>query len=255
MGNFRSKVFHALIHLAVVAATISACVSRPVLLTEQRQAAYPIGQGEWVQNDSALESLIRPYRVPLEQKMTEVIVQSQHPATKELPESSLGNLVCDLLISETSLQTQVKADVCIMNTGGLRIDLPEGNITRSMIFELMPFENEVVLARISGANLKKLLDQVAARGGGPIAGCRMQIINGKAGQISIEGEPLQEDKVYILLSSDYILQGGDRFEIPALEHTVQANVKVRDILLDAMTRSHKAGQTLNPHKDGRIYQP
>ena len=47
-------------------------------------------------------------------------------------------------------------DFCLLNNGGLRTSLPQGNITRRKIFELMPFENELVVVTISKEKMTDL---------------------------------------------------------------------------------------------------
>jgi 2',3'-cyclic-nucleotide 2'-phosphodiesterase (5'-nucleotidase family) len=245
------KVFKIIIHLIFTALLLQGCKT-PSSFSEKRFPAYQIGSEEASDDDSLAEIIIAPYRIPLEASMNEIVGISSQAATRDFPESSLGNLVCDLLLDESLHSAGVSADVCLMNTGGLRIDLPAGEISRSMVFELMPFENELMLASFSGRDLKLLLDQVAARGGGPVGGMRMKIQDGMAADIVIGNSALQETHIYTLLSSDYILSGGDRFRIPKPISQQALNLKVRDALLLAMIRSKSAGIFINPVKDGRI---
>jgi 2',3'-cyclic-nucleotide 2'-phosphodiesterase (5'-nucleotidase family) len=214
--------------------------------------AYLIGKGGEAAEDTNTRVLINPYRQLLEKQMNEVIANTSGPALKSLPESSLGNLICDVIRQEVEKNFAVRVDVCLLNSGGLRIELPEGPITRSMVYELMPFENELVLVQLSGSSLKLLLDQVAARGGGPLSGLRMKITDGHVHSISIGDLPLQDTVVYNLISSDYIIGGGDRFKIPTLLSQQPLNLKVRDAILQGFIRTTQSGKLLIPMKDGRV---
>ncbi|MCC6767683.1 MAG: 5'-nucleotidase C-terminal domain-containing protein [Bacteroidia bacterium] len=245
------KVFKKIFNLLLLLLLLTACHTKKQY-TQQRYPAYQIGIAPYQNEDSLSEAIIAPYRAPMAAKMQETIVVSQHEAVRGLPEGSLGNLVCDLLLEKATEIGPQKPDVCIMNSGGLRIDLPAGNISRSMIYELMPFENELVLAEISGAGLLQLLKQIAARGGAPVGGIRMKITPDGPSDIYIGNNPLDTIYVYKLISSYYILQGGDRFVIPPLKSSRYLNIKVRDALLETLEKKQIAGQTIKPQKDGRM---
>lgn len=70
---------------------------------------------------------------------------------------------------------QEAADFAVFNTGGLRRPLPLGNITRGDVFELMPFENELVILTMNGEAVKKLVNFIATKGGAPVSGLRLRI--------------------------------------------------------------------------------
>src|SRR5690606_18308907 len=93
--------------------------------------------------------------------------------------------------------------------GGLRIELQRGDITIGNLFELMPFENELVLLELSGRNVQQLADFIAATGGQPVSGLRMKISDGKATDIVVAGKPLKLSRTYKLITYDYLANGGD----------------------------------------------
>ena len=63
----------------------------------------------------------------------------------------------------------MQADICIMNTGGLRNILPKGEITRGDIYKLMSFENELVVLELTENEFKGLLEYLVSRGGEPFS--------------------------------------------------------------------------------------
>jgi 2',3'-cyclic-nucleotide 2'-phosphodiesterase (5'-nucleotidase family) len=104
---------------------------------------------------------------------------------------------------------KVKVDMVILNDDGVRIDqIAAGNVTKGDIFNIMPFENLIVLQQIQGNVLQQFLDLVAADGGWPIAGFSMQIKEGKAVNVIINGQALDTTKTYSVVNSDYIANGG-----------------------------------------------
>ncbi len=68
-------------------------------------------------------------------------------------ESTLGDLVAD------AMRAEAKADMAFTNSGGLRADLPAGTITRGSVYEVIPFDNTLVMVRLTGARVRD-----AARG-------------------------------------------------------------------------------------------
>ena len=95
-------------------------------------------------NDSTITAMIAPYKIGIDSVMNKVLCISKIEMTKGKPESLIGNFVCDLCLQQYSNM----ADICVMNNGGLRSILPKGEITKGMIFELMPFENELVILEL-----------------------------------------------------------------------------------------------------------
>ena len=73
----------------------------------------------------------------------------------------------------------------------------------------MPFENAFVTVKFSGADMQKFFDFIAAGGGDPISGARFTIANKKAIDITINGETFDSNKEYVVLTSDYMANGGD----------------------------------------------
>ena len=91
--------------------------------------------------DSNVVKIINPYKTQLDKKMNEIISFTNSEMKKGKPESKLGNFVCDLSLFIANGQ----ADFCILNNGGLRDVISQGNITIRDIYKVMPFENELVI--------------------------------------------------------------------------------------------------------------
>ena len=66
--------------------------------------------------------------------------------------SKLGQYACQSMLDEFD------ADISIMNTGGVRASIDSGDITVGDVFQVFPFENEVIVYQMSGAMLKKYMD-------------------------------------------------------------------------------------------------
>ena len=92
----------------------------------------------------------------------------------------------------------------IVNNGGLRTSLPKGKITVGDVFELMPFENELVLLSLTGSQVSELADYIASRGGEGVSGISFGMLSGRAEGIKIQNRPLEPDSTYWMVTSDYI---------------------------------------------------
>jgi 2',3'-cyclic-nucleotide 2'-phosphodiesterase (5'-nucleotidase family) len=243
------KVIHSFIHL-IVAILVLSCAKqsytlKPVSL-ENEIVNSEMGQ------DSIIEAIILPYRKPIEASMNEVLIVCDAQATKGLPESSMGNLIADMLRDGASRLSNKKLDIAFLNTGGLRVEWPKGEITRAMVFELMPFENMVEYIVLDGNSIQNLMNQVAARGGAPVSGITFDISKGKAINISIAGKHIDANQTYSLVSTDYLLNNGDKYEIPSYIDRVSLNIKFRDLLLDEIQARKKQNKALSPSTDGRV---
>jgi 5'-nucleotidase len=124
-------------------------------------------------------------------------------------ESAEGDLFTDLMLA-----AQPKAQVALTNGGGLRADLPAGDLTYGALFEAMPFDNKFALVDVHGADLKKLVIANLERGGaifswGGLAAKVTCTGDKLAFAITVAGKPLADAKAYTLVTSDFIASGGD----------------------------------------------
>ena len=147
----------------------------------------------------------------------------------------------------------IKPDISYFNYGGIRTSLPKGEITVGKIFEMMPFENELVFIQVSGTQVREFLDAIAQGGGDSLGGVRFKISNKKAKDIEIGGSPLQPDSFYWMVTNDYVAAGGDNREM--LTHPkeyIDSGEKVRDVIIEYLETKYQSGEEIVKAKDGRI---
>ena len=209
--------------------------------------------------DSSIVRLITPYKNNLSPDMQQIIGFSTIELVKAKPESRLTNYLGDLILEEGKIyakeHTAAVPDIAYLNYGGLRTDLPKGDITVGKIFELMPFENEIVLIKISGDNFYAFIEKIAAEGGDCVSGIKLGIKNGHVGQLTINGKPFARSSSYWIVTNDYAAHGGDHlvmFKHP-LEY-IATGIKFRDCIIEHMKKNYKAGKQIAPELDGRIYK-
>ncbi len=231
---------------------LAAC-STPYAVTKSNREDYSINDKVGV--DSNLIKTYLPYKTALDSEMNKVIGYTDIALVKRstLPESLLGNFFSDAVFNQAK-KIQPNIDFALPSTnGGLRNDIAKGPITVSTIFELMPFENETVVFNLKGKDVFEILKFIAASGGQPVSGLKINIKNGLPEQIFINGKEFDVNKDYMVLTSDYLASGGDDskgFATPISKKVL--GLKIRDALLKEVSDVQLAGKKINAKLDGRI---
>ncbi len=206
--------------------------------------------------DSVTNLLLRPYKLKHDSEMTEVIVYSEEALLKGQPEGNLGNFVSDCLLERAASEFREKnitIDAVLLNNGGLRVSLPKGEITKGKLFELMPFDNEMMIVEISGKKFYEMLCFIAAKGGMPVAGFRMEInTKKKPVNVTVNGNVLDTNATYHVVSSDYLINGGDNITFFSDGKKYATSLFIRDILISYCRKLTASGKTLDVKTDGRI---
>lgn len=213
--------------------------------------------GESTPADSALLALIQPYQERVEKEMNVVIGKATVAMTKAQPEGTLGNWMADLVYRQ-GLQYDGGSIACaLLNSGGIRMPgLSAGNITKGTVFELMPFDNQLVVVTLSGEVMMQLADRIAEKGGWPLSeGLSLTILDGRATEVQIQGQPLDMNGSYRVLLPDYVANGGDDCPFLIGQPQKQLGVFVRDAIIEAVLQDTRAGKDQEPGTLGRISKP
>lgn len=195
-------------------------------------ASYPVHTG--------IAAMIEPYKLGVDSVMNEVIGYNDVELLKGKPSSTLTNWFTDALHEATQNLVTDKIDFTIQNYGGIRVpSLAAGNVTIGSIYELMPFDNLMVLVPMSGHVCQQLLDQLAESGGWPVSkDVRFKIYYGKATDVTIGGVPLDTNRTYTVAMPDYVANGGDNLSFLKDLPTNTTRALVRDLIIDHLRR-HK----------------
>jgi 2',3'-cyclic-nucleotide 2'-phosphodiesterase (5'-nucleotidase family) len=203
--------------------------------------------------DAVMLSVIKPYSDSINKSMNDVVGIADKTLDKKAPEGTLGNFMADAFFVMAAEKFNTTIDVAFMNYGGIRLtQLPKGEVTRAKIFELMPFDNVLLLQRMKGTVLQKLLDHIAGRGGWPVAGMTMQIKNKKAVNVMIGGKPIDPDKMYTTANSDFVANGGDDAEMLRAIPQDNLGYLMRDALLDYIKRLRSQGKNISANEENRV---
>jgi len=206
-----------------------------------------------ISSDTALLNLVQPYSIEVNRTMNKVIGFTPTTMAKRLPESSLGNFMADCMQTMGAKKFGVPVDIAFMNQGGIRASINKGNITVGNVFELMPFDNLLVLQELKGSVLEALLNHIAADGGWPISkGSFFKIKNKQAVDIIINGKPLDRNATYLTVNSDYIAQGGSDAAMLKVFPFQNKGYLIRDALIEYIQEITASGKPVEAKIENRV---
>jgi 2',3'-cyclic-nucleotide 2'-phosphodiesterase (5'-nucleotidase family) len=187
-----------------------------------------------------MRATIAPYAAALSESMNRVIGQVALPLTKGRPESTLGNWTADLLEqAATDLFPDKVIAFAVQNYGGLRVvEIGTGPLTVSELYELMPFDNELVVVKVTGSELRQFVEHTLADGGWPVSQ-GLSVVESTKGlfDISIRGEPLATEQTYYLAVPDYVARGGDNSAMLVEKQQYPSGRMIRDLLIEYAEKS------------------
>lgn len=203
---------------------------------------------------SSLVSLIAPYKQKIDSQMSIPLVRVEVELQKAQPEGTLGNMVADVLMAYSVRTKGFEANFCVLNHGGLRLPvIYPGEITRGMVFELMPFENELVALRMKGSDCRELFQVILAQNGAPVSGLKLKGNAKKLIEAKIKNTPLDDNASYWVITSDYLANGGDNMSVfKKAQERYSLEVKLRDALMTELGTMGQLGVPVYSIKEGRI---
>lgn len=204
----------------------------------------------------AISKIIAPYKKQMVKEMNTVISYTSKDLTRTdgMLESSLGNLLADLTYERANpifkKQTGKSIDFSLFNFGGIRAGIPAGNVTNKHAFQLMPFENMLVVVELSGKKMDALISYLIKNNAAHPLSEHIQLTVTKKGyELRINNKTYDKSKSYFVLTSDYLQSGGDNmtfFKDPLQK--ISLDYKMRDAIIDYF----KSVDTLQSNLDQRF---
>lgn len=205
-----------------------------------------------VASDQSLATLVLHAQAAVDSVTFRPIVTLRYALPRTGTEYALGRLIAD------AQRNIVKADVAIMNNGGIRADLPQGTVTYGDLFQVQPFQNKLLRLTVSGDMLLTALERVVGENepSGHVAGVevwydwrrpagsritRTRLLNGK--KIDPHG-------AYTLAVTDFLAAGGSGFAMLAGARRVDVGVVDLDALI---TYLRLLPQPVAPPADERLH--
>lgn len=208
--------------------------------------------------DKEIENFISPYRDNVNKNLDSVISYAPETYSKSNGEfnTAIGNLMADAVYNESNpvfnKRTGKNIDFVILNHGGIRAIISQGNITSRTAYEVMPFENSVVVVALKGKQINELFDYLSkAKRAHPVSK-QVELLLDKDYNIKkalVNSKPVSEDETYYIATNDYLYNGGDRMTFFHPNDSLYTlDYKIRNVLIDYFKRK----DTIRPKTDNRF---
>lgn len=197
--------------------------------------------------NARVDSIVLPFRNALDEEMRQVVAHATHNYHKGRPNAALNNWSTDATLD--AIFTDLPQDIpvfCLLNVGGLRNSINKGDVTLGDLYKLMPFDNEVVVVELPMEVITDIEAYLLSSGGEAIAGAKL--VNGKV--VFDHFTPLMnEAKSFKVLTSDYLMNGGDNMRFFEKRLSVEYPGK---LLREVLIEQAKAQDTLSWNDEIRI---
>ena len=228
---------------------MGACMRQPVHVTGCTTEAIPVDASSDCLQDTVYLAQLAPVKADLEREMNVQIGYAAQDMWVGEPECPMLNWASDALWEAAKRAYPGRVDIAIVNMGGMRCSWQAGPITRGCVFELMPFDNRLVVLTLQGKEIIELCESFARYGGQGVAGMRVKTVDGQLADVTIGGKDVHPTALYTVATSDYLSGGADHME--ALTRYVdywKSDLLIRDLYLEAVREQ----DTIRAAVDGRM---
>ncbi len=226
--------------------------------SNKQKYAYNIEINQQVLSDSSIVKYYQPFKKNLEESLMNTPI-SYSPETYKKNDGELNSTLSNMFADATyemsnpvfNKMSGKNIDIVLLNNGGIRSIISKGNISEKTAFELMPFENSIVVLELSGFSIIKMIDYLRkVKLQHPISGLQITLNNDySVNEVKINGVSIENEKKYNVATTDYLLEGGDKmYFLAETTKTTDINYKMRDILIDYF----KKYDTLKLKSDNRF---
>lgn len=227
---------------------LAAC-HKPVQVNSVTTEAITVDASADAIQDAAYLAQLAPIKADLEREMNVQIGYAPERLWVAGPECPMLNWSTDALWEAAKAVYPERVDIAIVNMGGMRCEWQAGPVTRGDVFELMPFDNELVVLTLKGKDIIALCESFARYGGQGVAGMRVKTVDGRLADVQVGGKPVHPKALYTVATSDYLSGGTDHMD--ALTRYVdcwKSGLKIRDLYLEAVQKQ----DTIRAVVDGRM---
>lgn len=204
------------------------------------------------------------YRDSISKEMDKVINYCSIAMEVGCPEGLLGNFISDLAIlyiRKNFPENEFNPDFCILNNGGFRSTLNEGPITIGDIFQIMPFDNHLLILEIKGEEMNDLIKyikdksttNISRKSGVPLSGIRLKISGDKVSRCMVSNKMYDPLKTYRILTTNYLASGGDDMVfLKNCKTLYNTKLLLRDVIIRYIEELGKNNININAQFDGRV---
>jgi 2',3'-cyclic-nucleotide 2'-phosphodiesterase (5'-nucleotidase family) len=248
MKNFKTFL------IALLAISLVSCKTPRYHITEIRGTIVEINASFDAYSDPAMQAFVDYYKSQLDAEMSVVVGTAARLLDRGRPESLLTNFTSDVMKMFGDKHLPNGADVAVMNVHGHRTAMPQGAVTVGNLYEIYAFDNTITFLELRGSDLNKIFEVYARDGGaGVSSNVRLVIGNGELKSVTIDGEPIDENRVYQIVTVDYLADGNDG--MAAFHNALSKNntgIILRNLIIDHIKELTRQGREIDSVLDGRI---
>lgn len=190
---------------------------------------------------------------PLMAELKSVIAYCPEGMERRGANCELSNLLVDRLMIEVENATGRKVDVGILNSGGIRVDMPKGDVLLDDIVSMLPFNNKICYVAVKGKDLIYLFENMAKAKVQPFGGAKMVVNDRKMESLLVGGKPVDPERIYGVATIDFLLDGGDRINVARnAKELIITNTIICDAFLPYVKAQHQAGKPIEYFVDDRL---
>jgi len=199
--------------------------------------------------DEKVAQIVDKYNSQLKEEFAKVVGETLVDLVRNYnEESNVGNVICD------AMREAVSADIAFQNSGGIRTDIQKGPITMELVYTLLPFDNVLVTMDLTGKQILQLLEQSATLQKGILQQSGLKVkydmtkpVGQRVVEVFVGDKPLELDKVYKVVTNDFLAAGGDNF----VTFKEGKNLVYGDMLRDVFIEYLKKHSPISPKVEGR----
>ena len=169
------------------------------------------------------------------------------------PQSDLSNWFIDNIMESAAELSGKDVSFGVGNFGGIRCDMPEGDVTLDDLMSMFPFRNQVVYLELQGRDIRNILESMAADRFQVLGGCEIVVRDHKLVSAKLDGENIDDGRWYGVATISFLLNGGDGLYMSHNSRNMQIFDKdIIDIILEKVKKLTDAGKPIEYHTDRRI---
>ncbi len=190
---------------------------------------------------------------PAMASVKKVVGRSTRVMKAKKPQSDLSNWFIDNIMESAAELSGKDVSFGVGNFGGIRCDMPEGDVTLDDLMSMFPFRNQVVYLELQGRDIRNILESMAADRFQVLGGCEIVVRDHKLVSAKLDGENIDDGRWYGVATISFLLNGGDGLYMSHNSRNMQIFDKdIIDIILEKVKKLTDAGKPIEYHTDRRI---
>lgn len=202
-------------------------------------------KAEGITPDPLISSMVNKFTAMVSAQLDKVIGSSECelvPHNKE--ESNIGDWETDVMRWKTG------TDIALENSGGIRRNIPAGEVTKRIIQEVAPFGNTLVTLEVTGKQLKQIFETGIERGFDrfEVSGVTFKYDADKPKgervvKLKVDGEIYDPEKLYSIVTNNYVVgHAEDKYFGFKVEDFRNTGIKRASMLIEWMEKFGTIGE-------------